>query len=129
MSRPEKTFTEEERAYARALLNALEPFVEIRHTMPLQYVTAFLRVVADEGLGVTKYADEAGISKTVMTRHLLDIGERSRDHGEGFGLVYQKRDIHDLRINRTYATPQGYAKFRKVMGAIKALISLERSHK
>jgi hypothetical protein len=116
------TFTDEDRAYANALLTALEPFIAIRSTMPLQYVTAFLRVVAEEGKGVSEYATMAGISKTVMTRHLLDIGERARDLTEGFGLVYQKRDIRDLRINRTYATPQGRTTFLKMAQAIKTLV-------
>lgn len=116
------TFSDEERAYANALLAALEPFLAIRGTMPLQYLTAFLRVVAEEGKGVAEYAEMAGVASTVMTRHLLDIGERSRDLTEGFGLVYQKRDVRDLRINRTYATPQGHTLFRKMMQPVKALM-------
>jgi DNA-binding MarR family transcriptional regulator len=116
------TFNDEERAYARALLLAVEPFLQLRPTMPLQYLTTYLRVVADEGKGVSEYADHAGIAKTVMTRQLLDIGERSRDLTEGFGLVYQNRDPHDLRVNRTYATPKGRTVFLKMMDAIKTLV-------
>ena len=118
------TFSEEDKAYARALLVALQPFLDVRPTMPLQYVTTFLRVVADEGKGVSDYATAARISKTVATRHLLDIGERSRDHSEGFGWVYQKRDIHDLRINRTYGTPEGKALWRAVVDRLKTLGAL-----
>lgn len=123
------SFSEEERAYARALLASLQPFLEIMGTMPLQYLTAYLRVVADEGKGVTEYAEDAGISKTVMTRHLLDIGERTRDREPGFGLVFQKRDVYDLRINRTFPTPVGVATWRKMMGALKALVDIQRSRK
>ena len=46
--------------------------------MPVQYITSFLLVATDEGLTVTDYAKKAGVSKSVMSRHLLDIGGRSR---------------------------------------------------
>ena len=115
------SFTAEEKAYIEGLLLALEPFLEIRHTMPLQYVTSFLRVALEEGEGVTEYAKKADVSKTVMTRHLLDIGERDREGHEGFGLVLQKRDPQDLRINRTYVAPKGAAKMRKAISALRLL--------
>ncbi|WP_164939605.1 hypothetical protein [Bradyrhizobium zhanjiangense] len=38
MSEFKPTLTEEEKAFARSLMLALEPFREIRPTMPLQYV-------------------------------------------------------------------------------------------
>jgi DNA-binding MarR family transcriptional regulator len=114
-------FTAEERAHAAALLASLQTFLGDNTAMPAQYVMTFLRVVADEGKSVSDYATSAGISKAVMTRHLLDIGERARDHTEGMGLVYQKRDIHDLRINRTYATPQGRTMFLRMMNALRTV--------
>jgi hypothetical protein len=115
------TLTEEEKAYARALLLALEPFREIRGSMPLQYVYTFLQVATDEGKGVTEYAQKAGVSPTVMTRHLLDIGDRNRKAEQGFGLVTQERDREDLRRHHARITPTGKALMNKIMNALKTI--------
>jgi hypothetical protein len=116
-----RMFTEEEAANARTMMLALEPFRQLRATIPLQYVYTFLQVVADEGQGPTKYAEEAGTSVTVMTRHLLDIGARNRQHEEGFGLVTQQRDRVDLRRTHAVGTPEGKKVIRQVMNALKTL--------
>lgn len=113
------TLNAEEKAFARAMLLALEAFTEDRHTMPLQYVISFLRVAADEGQGSVEYAKRAGISPTVMTRHLLDIGERNRNREEGFGWISQERDKFDLRRHAAKVTPVGRTLLHKAMNAIK----------
>jgi DNA-binding MarR family transcriptional regulator len=87
--------------------NAHQPFVDIRGTMPLQYVRAFLLVAMDEGKGVSTYAQRAGVSNSVMSRHLLDIGERNRYMEEGFGLVFSKPNPSNLRESCIYLTPKG----------------------
>lgn len=117
------TLNEEERAYARALLAALEPFAADRQTMPLQYVLSFLRVCSDEGEGSTEYARRTGISPTVMTRHLLDIGERNRAREEGFGWISQERDKHDLRRHAAKVSLPGRALLNKSKNAILAWAS------
>jgi hypothetical protein len=38
---------------------ALRPVLDIRNTMPKQYVEAFLLVAMEEGLSVTEYAERA----------------------------------------------------------------------
>lgn len=55
--------------------------------MPLSYVTAMLHVGMDEGRGVAEYAAKENLSPTVMTRNLLDIGDRNRQREEGYGLI------------------------------------------
>lgn len=114
------TLNDEERAYARALLAALEPFVADRKTMPMQYIMSFLRVCIEEGEGSTEYARRADISPTVMTRHLLDIGERNRAREEGFGWISQERDKHDLRRHTAKVTNPGRALLNKSKNAILA---------
>jgi DNA-binding MarR family transcriptional regulator len=115
------TLTEEEKRFARALMLALEPFRDLRSTMPLQYVYTFLQVATEEGLGVTEYAASAGVSPTVMTRHLLDIGDRNRAGEEGFGLVTQERDRKDLRRHHARITPIGKALMNKIVRALKTI--------
>src|SRR5258705_169695 len=72
-------------------LKALQPFIDLRDTMPLQYVRAFMLVATDPGHNVTWYANKAGISPSVMARYLEDIGKVDRYREPGFGLVEQFR--------------------------------------
>ncbi|MGM5019187.1 hypothetical protein [Tardiphaga sp. 367_B4_N1_1] len=119
MSEFKPTLTEEDRAALRALYLALKNFTALRPTMPLQYVMTFCLVGMEEGAGVTEYAKTAEVSPTVMTRHLLDIGDRNRAREEGFGLVTQERDPTDLRRHHARVTPKGAAMTRRIKEALK----------
>jgi hypothetical protein len=85
----------------------LKPFREINRSMPLSYIDAFLLVAMEEGKGVAEYASAAQISPTVMTRNLLDIGDRNRRRESGYGLVTQERDLFDLRKHNGRVTSVG----------------------
>jgi DNA-binding MarR family transcriptional regulator len=113
------TFTEEERAYIRALLLALRPFIKAKPTIPLSYVITALTVAVEENEGVAEYADKCGISPTVMTRHLLDLGERNRLKEPGLGWIQQERDLFDLRKHRARFTSTGAALLRDAIHALK----------
>lgn len=119
MSEFKPTLSEEERAYARSIRLMLEPFRSIRPTMPLQYLHTFLLVCEHEGKGVSEYAQLADVAPTVMTRHLLDIGDRNRHREEGFGLVSQIRDAFDLRRHHSKITAFGKATLHKMVTAMK----------
>lgn len=119
-----QTLNEDQKEYAHALLNAVEAFTKLRATMPIQYVRTYLMVACDEGQGVTEYAKRAGVSQSVMTRHLLDIGERNRRKEEGFGLVYQKPDPMDLRFHRVFLTDDGHALFHQLMRAMRPITKM-----
>jgi DNA-binding MarR family transcriptional regulator len=69
----------------------------------------FLRVASDEGKGVTEYANAAQMHKTVMTRHLLDLGDRDRHGGDGLGYIQQTHDRKDMRVRRAWITHKGAA--------------------
>jgi DNA-binding MarR family transcriptional regulator len=85
----------EQHAALKRLTNALAPFKSLRKTMPLQYISTLLIVATEEGLNVTEYAKRAGISQSLMTRHLSDLGEVNRYHKPGFGLVEIYKDLMD----------------------------------
>jgi DNA-binding MarR family transcriptional regulator len=87
-----------------AFRNGHKPFVLIRHTLPMQYVLAFLDIALDEGLGVTEYAKKARVSQSVMSRHLLDLGDKARDGGPGYGLVTSRQDPLNLRRHQVMLT-------------------------
>jgi DNA-binding MarR family transcriptional regulator len=101
------TLNEDERDAARTLLLALKPFRDIAPNMPLSYVIAFMTVAAEEGESVNDYAGKLDISPTVMTRNLLDIGDRNRMKEAGMGLITQERDLYDLRRHNARVTPKG----------------------
>ncbi|OKO74661.1 hypothetical protein AC629_34710 [Bradyrhizobium sp. NAS80.1] len=102
---------------AKALRLALEPFVKENPTIPVSYIISFLAVAEKEGMPVSTYANEVGIVKAVMTRHLLDLGERDRRGNEGMKLVERKQDRQDLRIIRTFISEKGAALMSKVRHA------------
>jgi DNA-binding MarR family transcriptional regulator len=90
-----------------AMLQGLTPFITIRHTLPMQYVVAFLLVALDEGKGVMEYSKRAGVAQSVMSRHLLDLGDKDRSGGPGYGLVTSKNDPTNLRRRPVVLTDKG----------------------
>lgn len=99
--------TSERQAVAKAMFAALEPFAKDSPHLTLSNLMAFFRVASEEGKGVAEYAEEAGVYKTVMSRHLLDLGPRDRYGGEGLDWIYQARRNDDLRVNRAWITQRG----------------------
>ena len=99
----------------------LEVFKGIRHDMPLQHAHTFMLVACQEGLSVLDYAERAGVAQSVMTRNLLDIGERNRRGGPGYGLVVTRMDPNDRRRHQTFLTHQGRALLHKVLRAARAI--------
>jgi DNA-binding MarR family transcriptional regulator len=112
------TLSEEERAAFKALYLALKPFRDLNPSMPLSYITAMLLVGMEEGKGVAEYAAKLNMSATVMTRNLLDIGDRNRQREEGYGLITQERDLFDLRKHNARVTPKGKALAHHVATAL-----------
>ena len=113
-----KSIPEDERQSARVALTALSPFYEFRGAMPLQYVTAFLLVAEEEGLGVGEYAKRANVSISVMSRHLQDIGDRDRNKEPGFGLVTSRANPMNLREKEVFLTDKGRAVRHKLHRAL-----------
>jgi DNA-binding MarR family transcriptional regulator len=113
-----QSLRDEEKRKLRALLAALEPFRKLRSTMPMQYIVSFLLVALDEGEGVTEYARQAGVSQTVMSRHLLDIGARNRHMEDGFGLVDDRQDPMNLSKHQKLLTPKGRTLALEILRAL-----------
>ena len=117
-----KPLSEGEQKGVRQLLGALEAFFSLRETMPAQYIRAFLLVAEKEGLGVVDYARRAGVSMSVMSRHLLDIGERNRHMEPGFGLVIKRQDPMNLRRWEVLLTEKGRQVARKMMRSLRVAV-------
>jgi DNA-binding MarR family transcriptional regulator len=105
----------------QALLEAIEVFTSERHTMPLQYFRTFIYVALHEGKTVREMAKELGQSPTVMSRHLLDIGDFNRHNEPGMGLVTYKSMPPDRREHKAFLTPQGKTMFAKVTRKLRKL--------
>jgi DNA-binding MarR family transcriptional regulator len=67
-----------------------------------------------------EYGHEAGVSMSVASRHLLDIGDRDRYMEPGFGLVTQKLDPMELRKKRVTLTAKGVALAHELVRALKS---------
>ena len=118
MTTTKQTLNAETRDAMRVLLTSLEPFRAVYGVMPLQQAYAFLLVAMEEGEGVTEYARRAGVSQSVMTRHLLDLGDFNRRHEPGLGLIVQLPDPLNRRKHQTFLTPKGAALAAQVYRAL-----------
>jgi hypothetical protein len=86
-----------------------EPLRALRPTT-LLWVQAFLLVCLDEGKNVSFYASQAGVSQSVMSRHLLDLGDSTREGaGLGPGLVTLRQDPRNPRQHQIVLTSKGHA--------------------
>jgi DNA-binding MarR family transcriptional regulator len=113
-----QALNKDEKQKIEMVLATLDPFHELRGTMPLQYVRAFLLVAREEGLGVGEYAVRAGVSQSVMTRHLSDLGDSNRYHKPGFGLVATRPDPLNRRKHQAMLTGRGKALAHRLIRAL-----------
>lgn len=107
MAHIKPSISDAQRETVKSMFNALKPFRKVRETIPLQYVITFLIVAAEENQNVSTYATRAGISQSLMTRHLSDLGSVNRYHEEGFGLVEAYEDLMDRRNRLIRLTAKG----------------------
>lgn len=109
---------DDDKAALSNLEAALKPFFKLRATMPMQYVTAFLLVALKEGQTVTELANGAGISSSLMTRHLADLGHNNRYHKHGYDLIVGENDPMDRRTKRQRLTDKGQRVVGQILGAL-----------
>jgi DNA-binding MarR family transcriptional regulator len=113
------TLRDEDTKAIKNVLVWIDAFRAVRKTMPLQHAYTFLLVAMTEGRSVSEYAERAGVAQTVMTRHLLDIGQQTRDREPGLGLVMTKTNPTDMRQKQAFLTPDGKALLHKIIRAAK----------
>lgn len=118
MSPNAKSISPAEAAALERAYDALEPFRDLRETMPLQYVTIFLLVAADENQNFSTYATRRGTSQSLMSRHIADLGAVNRYHTEGFGLVETYDDLMDRRNKLVRLTPKGRTLVHRITRAM-----------
>lgn len=112
---PARELPDRDRKAGSALLRALDAFTGERTAIPTQYIRAFLLIALDEGKTVGEYAIKSGVSPSVMSRHVLDIGEFRRTKEPGLGLVYTKPNVMNLREHNVFLSDKGRALYHKII--------------
>ena len=110
--------SEQDRIMGLRVLTLFDEFRKIRPTMPLQFAYTFVLVAMNEGKSVQVYAELADVAQSVMTRNLLDLGQRNRHKERGLGLLIQRMDPLDMRKHQTFLTPEGRALWRRILHSI-----------
>lgn len=114
-----RALPDDERRAATGLDMALAAFSEGKGDMPLQYVRTFLQVAADEGRSVGEYATRCHVSKSVMSRHILDLSIRLRNGAPGMDLLMTRPNNMELRKHEVFLTPKGRAIAHRIFQAWK----------
>jgi DNA-binding MarR family transcriptional regulator len=110
--------SEEQTAVIHSMLAGLDPFFRLRPTIPARCVQAFFLVAEKEGLAVSEYAKRGDLSALTMSRNLIDMGERDRNHEEGPGLVESHENIMNRRETLYRLTPKGRALLAAITRAL-----------
>lgn len=96
-----------DRRVIRRLFNVLERFRLVRQTMPVHLLTALFRVYLEEGKSVIHYARESNVSQSVMSRHLIELGNEPYHGKPMLGLIEKRMSPTSLREYEVYLTPKG----------------------
>jgi DNA-binding MarR family transcriptional regulator len=110
--------SEEQTAVIHSMLAGLDPFFRLRPTIPARCVQAFFLVAEREGLAINEYAKRGDLSPITMSRNLIDMGERDRNHEEGPGLVESHENIMNRRETLYRLTPKGRALLAAITRAL-----------
>ena len=65
--------------------------------MPVGEVIMFLQVALNEGASLTELCEAVGMKKSTASRYLLDLSDKTRSGGQGYGLVTRETDPEELR--------------------------------
>jgi hypothetical protein len=85
---------------------------------PVNSLRAFLLVMQEEGLSVEEYSNRLKVSKSTMSRQLLDLGDRNRKGEPGVGLVTSRPNPIDRRQVEYRLTSKGRAVAAKIEQAM-----------
>jgi DNA-binding MarR family transcriptional regulator len=108
----------------QSLVSALEPLSNIggrRRPVRLRLATAFLAVASNEGQGFNEYARRLGIDRSVMSRIIHELAERSRDGGPGLGLISIHESGRPNGQQELFLTKKGQALARATQRSLRSL--------
>lgn len=106
------------RRQLRAIYEAINSFRDLSHTMPVGEVAMFLLVALNEGGSLTDLAETADMKKSTASRYLLDLSDKTRAGGPGYGLINRETDPDELRRNMYSLSPKGRKLIQQLTQAI-----------
>lgn len=104
-----QSLAEDEKEHIRKALAVLDCLTREHPTVPAQALRVFLLVALEEGLSMSEYQEQSGLSQSVTSRYLLDIGDRNRYMQDGFGWITQRMDPLNRRRHQALLTGKGKA--------------------
>lgn len=120
--------TDEDQKCLYRVSRILATFQAMNRSMTVEVANVFLLVCLKEGLRLTDYAKETGLSQSTISRYLLDLSTYRRDlsqdaseegdtegRKESYGLVRSEVDPLELRAKRYYLTTRGKALMTRVL--------------
>jgi DNA-binding MarR family transcriptional regulator len=116
------SITRADKRIIQSLLLALEPLSNIRRSrgpVLLRLATAFLVVASNEGQGLNEYARRLGIDRSVMSRFIHELADRSRNGGPGLGLVSIDEGARPNRQQEISLTKKGRAVARTMQRSLR----------
>lgn len=97
----------DDRRKLQAFIDALALFADKDQNMPIQLVRSLVLAALNPGMNGKALGHVAGLSHTVVSRHLKDWGELNRHKEPGFKLIELELDRQDNRFKRPVFTPKG----------------------
>jgi DNA-binding MarR family transcriptional regulator len=101
---------------------AIQPFKELSSAgspLPFSIIIAFLAVASRDGAGAFQLGKDLGMSQGSLSRILADLSDINRNGGAGLGLVEQRSESSDRRIQTSRLTEKGKAMVRRIAAGLK----------
>ncbi len=93
----------------------LEELRKLDDDMPIQYALSFLYISRYEGLSSRELADHMGVSQAAASRQVAALADHRRK-GEGYKVVSDERDPHELRRKILKLTSKGRRVVKTIVG-------------
>lgn len=84
----------------------LEALIEIDPEFPIQWVTVFAEIAAEEGVSLKDISDRTGISMSVMSRTIGALSN-ARRMGKPYGLIMVRSAKDDRRRKELFLSVRG----------------------
>ncbi len=84
----------------------LEALIEIDPEFPIQWVTVFAEIAAEEGVSLKDISDRTGISMSVMSRTIGALSN-ARRMGKPYGLIVVRSAKDDRRRKELFLSVRG----------------------
>jgi DNA-binding MarR family transcriptional regulator len=108
--------------YYAAFSASLQPFKDLSSAgspLPFSIIIAFLAVASRDGAGAFQLGKDLGMSQGSLSRVLADLSDVNRNGGAGRGLVEQRSESTDRRIQTSRLTEKRKGMVRRIAAALK----------